>query len=86
MKHKMLELALLTLFSFWVGALADQWYAKKYAATDAHVAAGEWKIEMQVPPCTVKNGKPNIEVNFKPNREDPAVIAVGCNEMPVPEK
>lgn len=47
---------------------------------DNQVAAGEWKIEMQTPPCDVHN----LEVIWPKESGNPTTIE--CNLMPVPER
>jgi hypothetical protein len=47
---------------------------------DNQVAAGEWKIEVQTPPC---DSAKNIQVIYP--RESGSPITIECNLMPVPE-
>jgi hypothetical protein len=52
---------------------------------EPQLAEGEWKIDINVPPCTVKHGKPNITVDFQPNLDKPTVATIHCDAMPVVE-
>lgn len=54
--------------------------AQRQWTKDNQVAAGEWKIEVQVPPCEEYK---NIQVIY-PTHEGP--ITIECNLMPVKEK
>lgn len=56
----------------------------KRFTSDPQFAEGEWKMQVHIPPCAVKHGKPNIEVNFAPGKDGEVDIAtIECNEMPV---
>lgn len=48
---------------------------------DPQVAVGEWKIEMQTPPCDSVH---NLQVIWP--KESGAPLTIECNEMPVAEK
>lgn len=48
---------------------------------DRQVAAGEWKIEVQTPPC---DSYKNIQVIYP--KESGAPITIECDLMPVGEK
>lgn len=49
--------------------------------TDRQVAAGEWKIEMQTPPCDSVH---NLQVIWP--QESGAPLTVECDQMPVGER
>lgn len=49
---------------------------------DSQVAAGEWKIEMQAPPCD--DVTHNVQVLFPKRSGEP--ITIECDAMPVGEK
>lgn len=49
--------------------------------TDSQVAAGEWKIEIQTPPCDSVH---NLQVIWP--KESGTPLIVECDSMPVPEK
>lgn len=49
--------------------------------TSSRIAAGEWRIEVQTPPC---DGARNLEVIYPHHPGDP--IAIECNDMPVPTR
>jgi len=64
--------------SVWtVVLIRGQWKWK----TDNQVAAGEWKIQVQTPPC---ESFENIEVIYP--KESGAPITIECNLMPTPTK
>lgn len=48
---------------------------------DNRMAAGEWKIEVQTPPC---DGAKNMQVIYP--KESGAPISIECDLMPVAEK
>ena len=48
---------------------------------DNQIAAGEWKIEVQTPPC---DSYKNIQVIYP--KESGAPITIECDLMPVAEK
>ena len=48
---------------------------------DPQFAAGEWKIEVQTPPCDSVH---NIQVIYP--KDSGAPITIECNQMPVPTK
>lgn len=52
-----------------------QWHA------DNQVAVGEWKIEMQTPPCDDVH---NLEVIWPKESGQP--LSIECNALPVPER
>ena len=49
--------------------------------TDNQIAAGEWKIEVQTPPC---DSAYNVQVIYP--KESGAPITIECDLMPVPAK
>jgi hypothetical protein len=49
--------------------------------TDSQVAAGEWKIEVQTPPC---DDPKNLQVVWSPRSGEPTTIE--CGSMPVAER
>ena len=49
--------------------------------TDSRFAAGEWKIEVQTPPCA---GAKNLQVIFPKSAGAP--LTIECDVMPVPTK
>jgi len=51
--------------------------------TEPQLAAGEWKEEIQIPPCVVTNGRPNVEVNFTRDGDRIVKATIECNKMPV---
>jgi len=53
----------------------------KHWTTDNQVAAGEWKIELQTPPC---DNVHNLQVIWPKHSGEP--MTVECDSMPVPEK
>jgi hypothetical protein len=57
--------------------------AEKPFVTEPQLAAGEWKEEIQIPPCVVTNGRPNVEVNFTHDGDRIVKATIECNEMPV---
>lgn len=50
---------------------------------EPQLAAGEWKEEIQIPPCIVKNDQPNVEVNFTRDGDRIVKATIECNEMPM---
>ena len=59
-------------------------HAKPYTY-EPQYAEGEWKIEVQTPPCDkLPNGAPNMEVIYP--KESGAPITIECNAMPVGTK
>lgn len=50
---------------------------------DPQFAEGEWKMQVHIPPCEVRDGRPMVEVNFAPGSDHPDVATIECNEMPV---
>lgn len=48
---------------------------------DSHYASGEWKVQMQTPPCDSVH---NIQVIYP--KESGAPITIECDSMPVPTK
>lgn len=56
-------------------------YAATHWHTDNRMAAGEWKIQVQTPPC---DGAKNIQVIYP--KESGAPISIECDLMPVAEK
>lgn len=49
--------------------------------TDPQFAAGEWKIEVQTPPCDSVH---NVQVIYP--KESGAPITIECDAMPVPTR
>jgi hypothetical protein len=49
--------------------------------TDPQVAAGEWKIEIQTPPCDSVH---NLQVIWP--KESGAPVTLECDQMPVPTR
>lgn len=72
-RFALLALALCSPFALL--ANAHSWH------TDNRMAAGEWRIEVQTPPC---DGAKNIQVIYP--KESGAPITIECDLMPVPEK
>jgi hypothetical protein len=70
-----LKIALLILSMSAVAYAGTRWH------TDNQVAAGEWKIEVQTPPC---DSYKNIQVIYP--KESGAPITIECDLMPVAEK
>lgn len=68
----MRSLALLALLAISGG---PKWH------TDNRMAAGEWKIEVQTPPC---DSAKNIQVIYP--KESGYPITIECDSMPVAEK
>ena len=75
-----------TIGFFFVGTSIG-WFASQHAAhkagwiTDPQVAAGEWTIQLQTPPCDSVH---NVQVILP---EQPAgVLTVECNLLPVAER
>ena len=74
----------------WIQHEATQHEASKTVANKTvaftvgpRVAAGEWKEEIQIPPCQVANGRPNVEVNFTQAGDRVVKATIECSEMPV---
>lgn len=74
MKHVGITAAFLAVFvgGFWAGQIPV------VHAQDPQVAVGEWKIEIQTPPC---DGQKNIQVIYP--AESGAPMAIECDLMPV---
>ena len=53
---------------------------------DSQMAAGEWKIELQTPPCASDGNNPthNLQVIWPAHSGEP--MTVECDAMPVGEK
>lgn len=66
-----------------VGTIFAEQHIRKSTGwiTDPEVAAGEWKIELQTPPCDSVH---NMEVIWPKESGQP--IAIECNQMPVAER
>jgi hypothetical protein len=65
-----------------LGTFATLWQHPSHQwNTDAQVAAGEWKIEVQTPPC---DSAKNIQVIYPV--ESGAPMTIECDSLPVAEK
>lgn len=54
--------------------------AANFKPADPQVAAGEWSIEIQHPPCGSVH---NLEVIWPKDGQQDAPIRIECNQMPV---
>jgi hypothetical protein len=71
---------LITLCTLLVAASMMAFAQSHKWVTDNQVAAGEWKIELQTPPCDHKN----LQVIWP--KESGAPMTVECDLMPVGER
>jgi len=56
-------------------------YGNRSTHTDPRIASGEWKIEVQTPPC---ESAKNLQVIWP--KEPGAPVTIECNALPVPVK
>jgi hypothetical protein len=70
---------LIAALAFLAGLAVQSLYAPWH--TDPQFAAGEWKIEVQTPPCDSVH---NVQVIYP--KESGAPITIECDSMPVPTK
>ena len=84
MKHievikSLLIVILMPLAAF--GIVTNVLHRPAHWHTEPQYAAGEWKVEVQTPPC---DSYKNLEVIYP--KESGAPIAIECNLMPVPTR
>lgn len=81
---KVTMLLVLSFFFLVVLAVAFWWMqidSRHVSHTDTRIASGEWKIEVQTPPCeSVKN----LQVIWP--KEPGAPVTIECDALPVPVK
>ena len=70
----------IALFLFFVSLYAAEMHKKNYTY-EPQYAAGEWKIEVQTPPCDSVH---NVQVIYP--KESGAPITIECDAMPVGTK
>jgi hypothetical protein len=86
MKHINLTLTVVAVICImvWLYIPASKPQAQQPKAawhTDPQFAAGEWKIEVQTPPCDSVH---NVQVIYP--KESGAPITIECDSMPVPTR
>jgi hypothetical protein len=65
-----------------VGGLGLQYaHDHRMSPADLQAASGEWKIEIQHPPCDSIH---NLEVIWPKDSDGP--VSIECNQMPVAER
>jgi len=74
-------IATLAIVAAGLALAANQQRKPKRWITDSQVAAGEWKIEVQTPPC---DDPKNLQVVWSPRSGEPTTIE--CDSMPVAER
>lgn len=75
MKRTLIYAAAVTTLVFASAEARRTWH------TDGQYAGGEWKIQVQTPPC---DGAKNIQVLYPEQSGMP--ITIECDSMPVPTK